>query len=551
MSPFEAALKGSRRDRLHHHLDHGLAGRGVHPGAAHGRRRRAHLQRVRRGGDDRDRRLGVRLADADADARGAPAGGARRDGDAPQEEPVRARLRPGAARATRVLLDLCLRFRVAGVPGLPRHGRGDRLAVRDDPEGLLPAEDIGQLSVSTEARQDISFPAMVDLQQRGRGRSSSARRMSRMCALVVGGGRVHRHDCNTGRLFVELKPKGQRRDAAEGARRPAPRARPGSPASQRSSRRCRTCARRPRRRRASTSSSCRASNQAELDRLGEAAGGRAWAATPRPSPTSPPTSQNNALQATLDDRPRQGQRARHHRRPAALDALQRLRHPAGLDHLRDRRQLPGDRRVRPGARTGPPTGSTIVRIRAGNGKLVPLSAFARSSARRGRSPINQLGQLPAVTISFNLPARRVARRRRPADRRHQGASSACRRTIIDHLRRHRARCSRTRSPTRACSSLAARDHDLHRARHPLRELHPPADHPDRPAGGGGRRAAARSSCSASTLSVIAIIGILMLIGIVKKNAIMMIDVALVRQRDGASAAARRSARPACCASARS
>ena len=36
------------------------------------------------------------------------------------------------------------------------------------------------------------------------------------------------------------------------------------------------------------------------------------------------------------------------------------------------------------------------------------------------------------------------------------------------------------------------------------------------------------------LSVIAIIGLLMLIGIVKKNAIMMIDVALVRQRAGAA-----------------
>ena len=34
------------------------------------------------------------------------------------------------------------------------------------------------------------------------------------------------------------------------------------------------------------------------------------------------------------------------------------------------------------------------------------------------------------------------------------------------------------------------------------------------------------------LSVIATIGLLMLIGIVKKNAIMMVDVALVRQRDG-------------------
>ena len=37
------------------------------------------------------------------------------------------------------------------------------------------------------------------------------------------------------------------------------------------------------------------------------------------------------------------------------------------------------------------------------------------------------------------------------------------------------------------------------------------------------------------LSVIAVIGLLMLIGIVKKNAIMMIDVALTLRRDGASA----------------
>jgi HAE1 family hydrophobic/amphiphilic exporter-1 len=36
------------------------------------------------------------------------------------------------------------------------------------------------------------------------------------------------------------------------------------------------------------------------------------------------------------------------------------------------------------------------------------------------------------------------------------------------------------------------------------------------------------------LSVVAVIGILMLIGIVKKNAIMMIDVALTLQRDGAT-----------------
>src|SRR5262249_42468367 len=54
------------------------------------------------------------------------------------------------------------------------------------------------------------------------------------------------------------------------------------------------------------------------------------------------------------------------------------------------------------------------------------------------------------------------------------------------------------------------------------------------------------------LTIIAIIGIILLIGIVKKNAIMMIDFALDEQRThGRAAPARRSPRPACCASGRS
>ena len=53
-------------------------------------------------------------------------------------------------------------------------------------------------------------------------------------------------------------------------------------------------------------------------------------------------------------------------------------------------------------------------------------------------------------------------------------------------------------------------------------------------------------------SVIALIGIILLIGIVKKNAIMMIDFALEAERErGQVAATRRSTRRACCASGRS
>ncbi len=53
-------------------------------------------------------------------------------------------------------------------------------------------------------------------------------------------------------------------------------------------------------------------------------------------------------------------------------------------------------------------------------------------------------------------------------------------------------------------------------------------------------------------SIMALIGVILLIGIVKKNAIMMIDFALEAERErGLSCRMTRSTRPACCAFARS
>ena len=53
------------------------------------------------------------------------------------------------------------------------------------------------------------------------------------------------------------------------------------------------------------------------------------------------------------------------------------------------------------------------------------------------------------------------------------------------------------------------------------------------------------------LTIIAMIGIILLVGIVKKNAIMMVDFAIEARARGRDAAATPSARPACCASGRS
>jgi HAE1 family hydrophobic/amphiphilic exporter-1 len=53
------------------------------------------------------------------------------------------------------------------------------------------------------------------------------------------------------------------------------------------------------------------------------------------------------------------------------------------------------------------------------------------------------------------------------------------------------------------------------------------------------------------MSVIAMIGIVMLVGIVKKNAIMMVDFAISSAHASACRPNTRSAKPRCCVSARS
>ena len=62
--PFQAALRGAQRDRLHGDLAHGLADRGVHPAAVHDRPGRPHVPGVRAHADHRGRDLGGGFADA-------------------------------------------------------------------------------------------------------------------------------------------------------------------------------------------------------------------------------------------------------------------------------------------------------------------------------------------------------------------------------------------------------------------------------------------------------------------------------------------------------
>ena len=70
------------------------------------------------------------------------------------------------------------------------------------PKGFFPTEDLGQVQVTAEAVEDISFPAMVDTVQRVAG----VLRDHPAVATVL----YSANETNQARLFLNLKPRGER-----------------------------------------------------------------------------------------------------------------------------------------------------------------------------------------------------------------------------------------------------------------------------------------------------------------------------------------------------
>ena len=70
------------------------------------------------------------------------------------------------------------------------------------PKGFFPTEDLGQIIVVAEAVEDISFPAMADLLQK----VGKAIGENPAVETVI----VNASDSNTGRLFINLQPRGER-----------------------------------------------------------------------------------------------------------------------------------------------------------------------------------------------------------------------------------------------------------------------------------------------------------------------------------------------------
>ena len=76
------------------------------------------------------------------------------------------------------------------------------------PKGFLPNEDTGRIVISTEAEQGVAFEKMIELQQKAAGIVSKNPAVESFMSRIGGGGGARAS--NTGRLFLSLKPRSER-----------------------------------------------------------------------------------------------------------------------------------------------------------------------------------------------------------------------------------------------------------------------------------------------------------------------------------------------------
>ena len=167
-------------------------------------------------------------------------------------------------------------------------------------------------------------------------------------------------------------------------------------------------------------------------------------------------------------------------------------------------------------------------VRSSNGQQVPLSAFTRFEPGSSSLVISHQGQFPVVTVSFNLaPGASLGSATREIDRVRQqigmppSVQATFQGTAAAFLR------SVSNEPLLILAALVT----VYIVLGVLYEsyIHPITILSTLPSAGVG--AILALLICRSEFSIIALIGIILLIGIVKKNAIMMIDFALEAERE--------------------
>jgi multidrug efflux pump len=184
--------------------------------------------------------------------------------------------------------------------------------------------------------------------------------------------------------------------------------------------------------------------------------------------------------------------------------------------------------VKPGFLQNPSSLQTIY-LRSAGGGQVPLGTVAQATETTGPLLINRQGQFPAATISFNLaPGASLGKAVKAFESATQqiGLPASIRGSFQGTAQAFQA--SLTSQPLLILAALVT----VYIVLGVLYEsyIHPITILSTLPSAGVG--AVLALLVSGTELSVIAVIGIILLIGIVEKNGIMMVDFALELERKG-------------------
>jgi HAE1 family hydrophobic/amphiphilic exporter-1 len=390
------------------------------------------------------------------------------------------------------------------------------------PKGFFPEEDIGQIQVTTEASEDISFPAMLALQDRVADVIRQDPNVKDVTSFIGAGGPTG--TLNSGRMFLVLKPRAERApmpQVMESLRR-ATRQVPGIAVYLRPIQNLQLGGRQSKSRYQYAMQSVSAGelsvwSNKMMDRM---RGDPAFRDV-----TS--DSQDRALQASLRiDRDKANLLGVQvgDIRNALYDAFGERQvstiYSSANSYLVILEASNADRQFEDGL--------AKINLRGKNGALVPLTAFATVDRTVGPTAVNHQGQLQAITISFNLaPDTPLGVATGKIDQFSRELKLPP--TIITSYGGDAAvfQDSQGSQAVLLISALLV----IYVLLGVLYEsyIHPITILAGLPSAAVG--ALLTLQVFGFDLTLIATIGILMLIGIVKKNAIMMIDFALHAQRE--------------------
>ena len=386
------------------------------------------------------------------------------------------------------------------------------------PKGFFPEEDIGQIQVSTEAAEDTSFPAMVRLQERVAGIMRADPNVASVSSFNGGSGSQ-----NSGRMFISLKPQSERqpmKTVVEGLRRKL-RNVAGIAVFMRPIQNLQLGGRQSKARYQYILQSVRAD---ELSGWATKLQEKLRADEMFRDVTS--DVQLSGLQAQLKI-----DRDRANALGVSMDAIRSALFSAFGERQVSTIFLPTDSyqvimEVAPEAKQDEQALGGIY-VRASTGALVPLSSFTTVERTVGPTAINHAGQLQAVTVSFNLaPGAALGDATAKIDA-VRGAIQMPASIIASYG--GDAAVFKSSQGSQAILIIAALL-VIYVLLGVLYEsyIHPITILAGLPSAAVG--ALATLMLFGQDLTLIATIGIVLLIGIVKKNAIMMIDFALDAQR---------------------